>query len=234
MKMKPLLIAGLLALSGNVSAALVTLDGDGFNVVYDDAALGLFGSPTLSGDGKTILFSPLSFKATSANQGYVPETSNVQFDIILDDGSKQLSGVRLIENGDYRLVNGGNLSEVPEVNVSGELRLTNLFTGNQFVQQAFSAGALANTCSSITSCTPSPWTIDTSASADAAWGAVDVRVRIQNDLLAGSFEARDFADIEKKHASQTISLTPTFVPVPAAVWLFGSALAGLMGLRRKK
>jgi len=28
-------------------------------------------------------------------------------------------------------------------------------------------------------------------------------------------------------------LTPTAVPIPAAVWLFGSALAGLVGLRRK-
>jgi len=112
--------------------------------------------------------------------------------------------------------------------------LTNLFTGNQFVQQTFSTGALTNTCSSISACAPDPWTIATSASAVAAWGAVDVRVRLQNDLLAGSFEARDLADIEKKHASQTISLTPTFVPVPAAIWLFGSALAGLMGMRRKK
>jgi hypothetical protein len=234
MTIKTLLMAGLLALSGNVSAALITLDGDGFNVVYDDASLGLFGSPTLSGDGKTILFSPLAFKATSSGaQGFVSVGSNVQFDILLDDGANQLNGVQLIENGDYRVVNAGNLSDVPEVNVSGELRLTNLFTGTEFVQQAFTAGSLSNTCSSVTNCTLSPWTVNSSASADDAWGAVDVRVRLQNDLLAASFESRDFAEIEKKHASQTISLTPTFVPLPGAVWLFGSALAGLMGMRRK-
>lgn len=29
------------------------------------------------------------------------------------------------------------------------------------------------------------------------------------------------------------SLTPTSVPVPGAVWLFGSALVGVVGLRRK-
>jgi hypothetical protein len=32
----------------------------------------------------------------------------------------------------------------------------------------------------------------------------------------------------------SFSLAPTAVPVPAAVWLFGSALAGLLGLGRKK
>lgn len=32
----------------------------------------------------------------------------------------------------------------------------------------------------------------------------------------------------------TINLTPSAVPVPAAAWLFGSALAGLLGLSRRK
>ena len=42
-------------LSESASAAIVTLDGNGFIAKYDDAALGLYGTPTLSGDGKTIL-----------------------------------------------------------------------------------------------------------------------------------------------------------------------------------
>jgi hypothetical protein len=32
----------------------------------------------------------------------------------------------------------------------------------------------------------------------------------------------------------TVSGSPSNVPVPAAVWLFGSGIAGLMGMRRKK
>ena len=32
----------------------------------------------------------------------------------------------------------------------------------------------------------------------------------------------------------TFTLTPTAVPIPGAVWLFGSALAGLIGSRRRK
>ena len=53
--------------------------------------------------------------------------------------------------------------------------------------------------------------------------------RINNaGLILGNFIAADY--------SQTYSflLTPTPVPVPAAVWLFGSALAGLVGWGRRK
>jgi hypothetical protein len=35
-------------------------------------------------------------------------------------------------------------------------------------------------------------------------------------------------------ALDNVSVTPSAVPVPAAVWLFGSGIAGLMGTRRKK
>lgn len=228
-------LAGLLSIiSANASAALVSLDGDGFTVTYDDQNTGLFGTPTLSGDGKTVLFSPLNFKAASTGEGFIQARSTTFFDLIMDDG-KQLAGVSLIENGDYRLVNGGNLADVPTVDVAGQLRLTNLFTGNQFQTAEFSGGLLNATCATISSCSLTSWTVNAYLSAPEAWGDIDVRVGLENILTAQSNEIRDLAEIEKKHASQTISMTPKFVvPAPGAVWLFGSALAGLMGFRRKK
>ena len=36
------------------------------------------------------------------------------------------------------------------------------------------------------------------------------------------------------YTSYTLLLTPTAVPVPAAVWLFGSGLIGLIGMARRK
>ena len=36
------------------------------------------------------------------------------------------------------------------------------------------------------------------------------------------------------HSSGIFTLTPTAVPLPAGVWLFGSALAGFVGLKRRK
>lgn len=67
------------------------------------------------------------FKAQSTgNVGTVFANSNVQFDIKTDTGLR-LSDVSLVENGDYRLINrSGNLGLAPTVDVSGQLRLTNL------------------------------------------------------------------------------------------------------------
>jgi hypothetical protein len=246
MKIKPLVLAATVAgiistFGGNASAAPVVLDGDGFSAIYDDAIVSLFGTPTLSGDGKTILFSPLSFKATaSGTQGAVFANSNTQFDIILDNNQK-LTGVSLIENGDYRLVNRDG-DPAPAVDVSGELRLTNLYTGTDTNIVNFTAGTLSTVCTSLNGCGLTPWATTASIGAPDAWvdnlgNPVDVRVRLQNDLTAESYQVRDIAEIEKKHASQTVAITPhldTVVPVPGAVWLFGSAMAGFIGLRRKQ
>ncbi|CAD6877683.1 hypothetical protein [Methylomonas albis] len=243
MKIKTLLLAaaGVISmLSGNASAALISLDGDGFTAIYDDTALGLFGTPTLSGDGKSVLFSPLNFKAQSTgNVGTVFANSNVQFDIKTDSGLS-LSGVNLVENGDYRLINrSGSVGLAPAVDASGQLRLTNLWNGIDYIASGFSAGLLTNTCSTSSNCPLSVWSASATLSTPTVWGNADVRVRIQNDLTAESFIAGDSALIEKKQSTQSLVFTPfieggtTAVPVPGAAWLFGSALVGLMGLRRK-
>lgn len=225
-------------LSGNASAALVTLNGNGFNATYDTANLGLFGTPTLSGDGKTILFSPLGFNAISTGaQNTVTVTSSVLIDIV-PDANFRLTSVSLTENGSYRMVDrAGNGPLAPSVDLFGELRLTNLDDGISSTSTNFSAGQLANTCAASNPCVLSSWTAFATANTPAAWGNADVRVLIQNTLTAESFYTGDSALIEKKQSSQSLAFTPFVedvnpVPVPGAVWLFGSALAGLIGLRR--
>jgi hypothetical protein len=56
-----------------------------------------------------------------------------------------------------------------------------------------------------------------------------------NQVLAGSLPpGADIAQFEDyRFNSATLNVTYAPVPVPAAVWLFGSALAGLIGFRRK-
>ncbi len=239
MKLTTLFLAAagtLSVIGGNASAALIALDGDGFTAIYDDTALGLFGAPTLSGDGHSVLFSPLSFKATSSGpQGTVFTNSNVQFDI-RPDADFRLLGVGLVENGDYRLVNrSGSVVLAPSVDASGELRLTNLWNGTDHVSTFFSAGPLTTTCTTSSGCPLNTWSAAASLQTPTAWDNADIRVRIQNDLTAEAFQIGDSAMIEKKQSTQGLVLTPYIetVPVPGAIWLFGSALAGLAGLRRK-
>ena len=59
--------------------------------------------------------------------------------------------------------------------------------------------------------------------------ANDLRLSIQNDLSAFTDASGERAWIEKK---LVLNIT-TVVPVPAAVWLFGSAL-GVVGLIRRR
>ena len=61
----------------------------------------------------------------------------------------------------------------------------------------------------------------------AALGNTDGNVILQIDLLSGGYGAMDNLLIEA-------SETPAVVPVPAAVWLFGTALIGLVGFSRRK
>lgn len=240
MKIKPLFlaIAGVISiLSGNASAALITLDGNGFTAIYDNAQVGLFGAPTLSGDGNSVLFSPLNFKAESTGaQGTIFSNSNVQFDI-RPDANSSLLGVNLVENGDYRLINRNNsVIFGPSVSATGQLRITNLWNGVDVVTTNFSAGALSATCTTSNDCDLTSWSAAANLTAPVSWGNADIRVRIQNDLTAESFLVGDSAMIEKKQSTQSVVLTPfmSAVPVPGTVWLFGSALAGVIGLRRKQ
>lgn len=61
----------------------------------------------------------------------------------------------------------------------------------------------------------------------AALGNTDGNVILQIDLLSGGYGAMDNLLIEA-------SETPAVVPVPAAVWLFGTALIGLVGFGKRR
>ena len=61
----------------------------------------------------------------------------------------------------------------------------------------------------------------------ATTGNTNGNVILQIDLLSGGYAAMDNFLIEA-------SETPAVVPVPAAVWLFGTALIGLIGFGRRK
>ncbi|MBT8421665.1 MAG: hypothetical protein KJP03_00945, partial [Gammaproteobacteria bacterium] len=60
----------------------------------------------------------------------------------------------------------------------------------------------------------------------------DVNANIQNNLSATTTQAATSAMIEKKFGA--IGIEVTVVPVPAAVWLFMSALGLLGSLRMRR
>ena len=117
--MKTLVAASLLAFSSLLNAALVTLEGNTFDVVYDDEQVGLFGEPEIAGD--TLYFLPTDFYAAALNDdGVSLGRSTINVTIRAHKGFK-LGSVDVVEEGDYF-----NFGSTASVSLRGQIRARNL------------------------------------------------------------------------------------------------------------
>ena len=234
------MVALLGAGSGIGAASIVTLSGSGFQARYDDALLGLFGTPALSGDGRTILFTPISFSATAtgnpgaSNYGTQYLSSSIYLDILPINGVR-LSSVSVVESGDYRVVNRPNTpaSNDPGVEVFGQLRATNLINGTDVLTSNLAHGALDQACATIV-CAVSNWSATASVATPNAWGVGPVRLYLENVIVAESFGLADSSFIEKKNVALTFVTAPSAVPLPATMPMLLVGLAGLASLARRR
>lgn len=223
--------------TGSATAAMVTLVGTDFNVVYDDTKLGQFGAPTLSGD--TLYFLPNNFRAESQNGAQVvTDNSTLNGLTLIAHTGFQFGALTVAEFGDY-ILSGANSN----VTVGGQLRAfdpsNSVFTQtsnniavsaatslkiNDDVNHNWVAGASINNSTSTIIPGGNPWLSSASS----------VGLTLQNNLSAytsptdsGLLEAM----VEKKFDGVSLTVTP--VPLPAAAWLFASGIALFGGLRRR-
>ena len=224
---KSLITATLLAATS--AQAVVVQYGDDLVFTYDETTQ--YGLGTVVGNN--IFFSPTSFIAESTNtEGAVvsAETLNIQIQVINPNSGFRMTGFEVAEIGDYRLIGGAST-----VSAEGRLQVVSNTTncGGFFPvctdSALFDAGPLT-TVGSLTE-----WSAGTAIDlADTAgWGFdSDVTLQIQNDLFATSVVNGELAFIQKK--AQGVGLiVVSEIPLPAAGWLFGSALLGLTALRKK-
>ena len=213
--------------AAGVQGALVTVYGDDLAFTYDDSSL--FGTATVVGNA--IIFDPTDFRAESANNAgavLVSETLNIEIEVITP--GKRIQQLRFAEAGDYY-----RSSTSADVRVSGYLQVASQtsIAPNYlpyFKNEVFNLGPgdLATTGSTDT------WAGDVAIDLASVpgWGSdTAVRTTIQNNLIAEAYRD-DVAWIEKKIAG--VGLEVTLVPVPAAVWLFGSGLIGLVAVARRR
>src|SRR5476651_2341263 len=94
-------LLAILAGSGPVSAALITLTGGNFDVEYEQtqSSLALFGTPSLVGGN--ILFSANNFFAQSANGQRASSTAGSVTLYLIPHQNVQVSGLSLFAFGDY-------------------------------------------------------------------------------------------------------------------------------------
>jgi hypothetical protein len=198
--------------------------------VWDDAQpaaqLDSLGTPTVVGD--SVFFTPVDFKAVSENGSPAIATAIANFvftKIYSHDGSEvegtggEIGMIKVDESGDYRIVGGDS------VDVTLRLQALNLASAElTTVTETFAANADTGGLSP-------DWTLTGIIDPQAAFDGVANRINlgVQNTLTAQTDANGELAWIQKKF----VLTVTTVVPVPAAVWLFGSAL-GLLGWIRRR
>lgn len=227
---RPIVTGILLAISGIASAASVTLNGTDVSFTYDDANTGLFGSPTVSGN--TIFFTPTDFKAVSTNGAGTMVTSSTVNVVITPHQGNALTSLSLTERGDYSLDGEGS-----SVGIGGQLRV---FSMNDPINVEDSSFITTASNLTINDNLYHNWTAGAGVDLTGAqWSKTSaVNMTLENVLEAttsGSGPSKAF--IEKKFAGVGITVglvPPASVPIPAAMWLFGSGLLGLVGVARRE
>jgi hypothetical protein len=217
----------LVGLTLSVSANAAVVFGSDVKFTYDDSTL--FGSAFTVGN--SIFFQPTAFRAESTNcQGavLVSDTLNITAEVITD--GYEMTDFALIEQGDYELSAGDT-----SVTASARLQVTSQTTLCGFIpcidSDIDNVGGLG-TVGATTDWNASS-TIDLGDT--AGWGSDTLAtVQMQNNLSASTLNDGESAWIQKKFNGIGMEVIVGEVPVPAAAWLFRSALIGLAGIKRKK
>ena len=221
-------VYSVLAISAN--AATVQLEGDTVTYEYDNvtnaAALTLFGMPTIVGD--TVRFAPPNFKAQSIdgigiNTGTNTDSigGNFIFDRVFSNNGLPIAEIKVTEFGDYEIVNGDSVSLDLLVSASNNNNFAEFTSAQSSLDVSGDTGGLVVFTVNDVVATIFP-------AQSFATNPNDILITIQNTLTAVTNAQDENAFIQKK-----LSFVATVVPIPASVWLLGSAL-GLLGVLRRR
>jgi hypothetical protein len=235
MKFKRTLItASMLLAASAANAAIITQFGDDVSFTYDDATA--YGTGTVLDDH--IFFTPTIMSAQSVDGAGINITSTtLNIDVTAITQGYDMSLVSLFENGDYRLIGGTNVGGGASVDAQSFFSVRSLTTSCGLPPcvstSLYSAGSLGDTAGNL-----ALWNMGGTVDLTGVqgWGNdTSLRLTIQNNLTATTTSTGELAFIQKKF-SISIPGVPGVpaVPVPAAAWLFGSGLIGLVAVARRK
>jgi hypothetical protein len=228
-------IGALLALGGVVpaaQAASVSVPGTNVTYAYDtDQFAGLGATVSVVGDSLRILFNDFKATDTAATVGPTDRNVTLTFSVLTNSPAAILTGLSLAENGDYRL-NDFTVGNLQGAAVGGEFRI---YDNNNIANadtQGFSSGDLLTLTPGF-GATTNPWSAGAVSAGVASWATNSVSIQVQNLLLALALD-NDISFVEKKFVAITPNVrTSNPVPVPPSVWLLGTALLALLGIRRR-
>lgn len=220
--LRGLTAAGVIAVLGATtmpaSAAIVTWCGPTICYEFDDTqpavqvGVDTFGMPTLDGD--SLVFLPVEFKAESNAANVDTASSNFVVDVYSVNGEDILE-IAVTEVIDYDIVNNG------EVRADLRLTIVNVPDLDSTLSTFQTSGDSGGQQLTILNGSIEP--------IDSLSDPTELQLSMQNTLTTETFDAAGNAWIQKK-----VTLTTTVVPIPAAVWLFGSGLIGLFAFGRRR
>ena len=214
------------SIGGNAHAALVNLVGNGFQLQYDDTALGLYGTPTIVA-GNVVRFVPASSGTQFIAAGNEVTNSSISFTII-PDANIQVAGLSLLERGDYKLFDADPSSgATPSVALDGTLSMTSADRAGEIWSAAIVPTTPLTTLVSDPGSPAQEFVAQASlglnsvsAPSGVVWGGTrdaSLTVTIDNTLTAFTDPAatNDVAFIEKKLLASPFELM-VVTPVPEA------------------
>ncbi|WP_133716762.1 VPLPA-CTERM sorting domain-containing protein [Methylocaldum gracile] len=214
-------ITGILFFFGGTAAQAALLEGQSVYFQFADEDLDYFGSPSIDGDTLSFAFSDRS--AASASQR-LRET--MEFQVIAKDGFL-INQFHLAEGGDYALA-GKNSS----VSASSRLRLDD-FTNDELFrdsgEKSFRLGGSGGEKAGS-------WTTLFEQSI-ARSEELDVLLTTMLGAVPVGSQGEAWIDLNAIRVTIGAVLSggePAPVPLPAAVWLLASGLAGLSGVTAAK
>ena len=210
-------------------SGLTVLEGSTVCFLYDAADVSpLYGSLSVSGDN--IFSTPDAFIASSVDgNNSAPTVGTGTVRVVAKEGY-ELQTVNVGERGNYRLSGPGS-----SVDVDATL---DIFDWSDPIFGSFDSTTLALSGDlTIQDGNIHNWSAAGSFDLTTAmWDDInDVGLTLTNILTASTLALGDSATIEKTLAgTELITIVTTPIPVPAAVWLFGSGLIGLASFLRRK
>lgn len=220
------LALAVLPLASPAQAAIQTLVGPNVTYQYDDALVGLFGLPSLSGN--SLIFTPTNFKAQSHNgAGIASATGTIHVKIFANAGFL-FPSISVHEKGDYYLIGSD-----AQVAVGGQIRAFSLSNPHApHVTDPIVATAPLTVTTSLSSFSTTNWEANATVNTPTSWSTDGVNLTIENILLAYTASPGSSAFIEKKFVGTAIVITPIPEADTYAMMLAGLGLIGWMTRRR--
>lgn len=212
----------------------------------DPVPPGYYGAPSIGGD--ELDFDPSGFVAWSAggNADITDGQLNLNLDVLRSNGTVAGGWTSMLigEAGDYSLTGSGTAATQLAAGVSVSLDILEVDGTPVTPINAFASNSIQRDLVSDGPVVLAPWSngllfefapILAANNIDFTFGVTRAELVIDNQLIAMS-EPGSLAFIAKKDFSIGLAgeRNDTFVPVPPSIWLFGSALLGLIGIARRR